>query len=137
MSQPENEYFGSSAQQGLERRAYDVWLAMKDDKRVSSHGRAVGLTDHISGTVELQAALARLQGVCPLDGAPSEIVPERISALEAEGFKTDCYVSWRSSETTLEAARRTVSDRNLPSDLKVRTIGPDTPGEDLTALDKL
>lgn len=131
------EYFGNEAQQGLQRRADHLWSLIGDDPRFASHGRAVGLAAFHPDNFELQIALARLQGVGPLEGVPTAAMGARRLALEAEGLVTDSFVVWRGDGAALDAARALLAARKLPEDLEIVSVDGDSPAEDLAALDRL
>lgn len=131
------EFFGTEAQQGLQRRAAHLWSLIGDDPRFSSHGRAIGLAEYHPDNLATQIALARLQGVGPQEGVPTgELEPLR-RALEAEGLVVDSFVDWRGDEAALDAARAVLAARRLPDDLEVVSVDGETPAEDLAALDRL
>ena len=131
------EYFGSEAQQGLQWRAEQLWSLIAQDPRFSSHGRAVALADYREDSLPAQLALARLQGVCPIEGIDSASAKIRKASLEAEDLAVDEYVSWTGDRKSFEAARTILTDRALPDDLTVVEIDPTTPPEELQKLDAL
>ena len=131
------EYFGSEAQQGLQWRAEQLWSLIAQDPRFSSHGRAVALADYREDSLPAQLALARLQGVCPIEGIDSASAKIRKASLEAEDLAVDEYVSWTGDRKSFEAARTILTDRALPDDLTVVEIEPTTPPEELQKLDAL
>lgn len=129
------EYFGSAGQQALQRRSENLWALVKDDPRFATHGRAVGLADYSEDNLPLQLAIARLQGVCPMEGLTQSQTETRKAELAAEGMKTDAFTAWHGEAESFAAARALLERRALPDDLTVRETGPDTPPEDLQALD--
>ena len=81
--------------------------------------------------------MARLQGVCPVDGVPSADAPGRVLDLENLALVTDTYVSWRGGMASLAAAKSLLGERGLPSDLTASFVGQETPGDVLASLDTL
>lgn len=137
MNNSNEEYFGSEAQQGLQWRAEKMWELTKQDVRFSCHGRAVALAEYTKDNLPTQLALARLQGVCPIEGVDRASAKIRTSELEAEGLVADAYVSWTGGQETFDAASSVLRDRSLPDDLSVEEIDPATPLEVLQKLDVL
>ena len=131
------EYFGNSDQQHLERRAYDLWKLVRDIPDYACHGRVVGLANYTEHNLEQHIALARLQGVGPVDGMPREYLATRRAELENAGFVADVYDHWEGSEATFEAADQILAKRGLPADLEVCAVAADTPKGDLENLDSL
>lgn len=131
------EYFGNSDQQRLQMRADYLWKLLRNDPDYACHGRVVGLANYSEHNLEQQIALARLQGVAPVDGMPREYLAERRAGLEDAGLITDVYDHWEGSVATFEAADAILANRGLPDDLKAYAVTADTPSEDLTNLDSL
>ena len=132
-----SEYFGTEPQQGLQWRAEKMWSLVKQDQRFSCLGRAVALAEYTEDNLPTQLALARLQGVCPMEGTDKAVGKIRGAELEAEGLVVDEYVSWTGGPEAFEAANTMLLDRKLRDDLTVTETGPDTPLEDLQKLDAL
>ena len=137
MNNSSQEYFGSEAQQGLQWRAEKIWHLTKQDPRFSCHGRAVALAEYTNDNLSTQLALARLQGVCPIEGVDRASAKIRKSELEVEGLFADEYVSWTSGQEAFDAARSILRDRSLPDDLSVEETDTATSLEDLQKLDAL
>lgn len=137
MGNSNTDYFGSEAQQGLQWRAEKVWNLTNEDSRFSCHGRAVALAEYTKDNLSTQLALARLQGVCPIEGVDRASAKIRTSELEAEGLVADEYVSWTGGQEAFDAARSILRDRSLPDDLSVEETGPATALVDLQKLDAL
>ncbi len=137
MENEQAEYFGSETQQGLQWRAEKLWSLVKHDHRFSCHGRAVALAEYTKDNFSTQLALAKLQGVCALEGVDKASAKTRKTELEAKGIAVDEYVSWTGKPETFEAANSVLRERKLRDDLKVSEIGPDTLSEDLQKLDAL
>lgn len=130
-------YFGNSDQQRLQMRAHDLWKLLRHMPEYACHGRVVGLAHYTEQNLEQHIALARLQGVGPVDGMPREHLAARLAALEGAGLIADVYDHWEGSRATFEAADRMLATRALPVDLALREVGPDTSTEDLNSLDSL
>ena len=131
------EYFGNSDQQRLQMRADYLWKLLRDIPDYACHGRVVGLSNYSEHNLEQQIALARLQGVAPVDGMPRKHLATRRAALEGAGLVTDVYDHWEGSAATFEAADEVLAKRSLPADLEVCAVATDTPTEDLKNLDSL
>lgn len=131
------EYFGTEAQQGLQWRAEKIWNLTNQDPRFSCHGRAVALAEYTTDNLSSQLALARLQGVCPIEGVDRESAKLRAMELEAEGLVADEYVSWTGGPEAFDAALSILQDRSLPEDLCAEEVAPVTPIEDLQKMDAL
>lgn len=137
MNDSNQEYFGSESQQSLQWRAEKIWELTNQDSRFSCHGRAVALAEYTKDNLSTQLALARLQGVCPIEGVDRASAKIRASEVEAEGFVADEYVSWTGGQEAFDAARSILQDRSLPDDLFVEETGPATPFEELQKIDTL
>ncbi len=137
MDKIDPEYFGNSDQQRLQMRANYLWKLLQDIPDYACHGRAVGLANYSEHNLEQQIALARLQGVAPVDGMPREHLAKRRAGLEDAGLVTDVYDHWEGSTATFEAADTILANRGLPEDLKAYAVTEDTSVEELTNLDSL
>lgn len=131
------EYFGTPAQQGLQRRAAAMWTLLGDDPAYCCHGRAVGVTDAAPETMAQQVALARLQGVSSCEGVAEQDAPARRAALEAAGLKLDEYVSWTGGAEAIRTARDVLASRSLPAGLSIGQVDADTPAEVMQQLDRV
>jgi GNAT superfamily N-acetyltransferase len=114
-----------------------MWTLLKDDPRFSCHGRAVAVAEYTPDNLPIQLALAKLQGVCAIEGVENAAARLRSSELQEHGLVTDAYVSWRGGPDCFDAARALLRDRALPRDLSVNRTGPETAPEDLQAMDAL
>jgi GNAT superfamily N-acetyltransferase len=137
MDGSEPEYFGNSDQQRLQMRANYLWKLVRDIPDYACHGRVVGLANYSEHNLEQQIALARLQGVAPVDGMLREHLAKRRAGLEDAGLVTDVYDHWQGSVATFEAADAILANRGLPADLKACAVTADTSVEDLANLDSL
>jgi GNAT superfamily N-acetyltransferase len=131
------EYFGNSDQQRLQMRADSLWTVLRDIPDYACHGRVVGLAAYSDNNLERQIALARLQGVAPVDGMPREHLAARRAGLENAGLVTDVYEHWMGSAATFDAAEDILAKRGLPADLCVCAVSADTTTADLQSLDGL
>lgn len=127
------EFFGTSDQQALQRRAAALFELVRDDQRFATHGRALGVADYADAP-ELQAALARNQGVGPCDSVPRDTVADHRRMLEAGGLQTDCYNNWRGGAETIVAARDLVKTRSMPDDLIVKVADWKTDPVEMAAI---
>lgn len=132
-----DEYFGSPAQQGLQRRAAAMWTLLGEDPAYSCHGRAVGVSAQVPGRIEQQIALARLQGVSSCEGVASGDAPAHRAALEEAGLKLDEYVTWAGGAEAIEIARNVLASQPLPDGLSLGQVDADTPTEVLAQLDRV
>jgi GNAT superfamily N-acetyltransferase len=132
-----NRYFGNADQRALERRADLLWQIVKDDPRYSSHGRAVALIERGADDVELQIALAQLQGVGPSPRLTPEVTQLRTEAIERAGLVTDVYDHWASDTSTISLAKELLAHRALPEELVLHEVSPDTSANTYKSLDVL
>jgi len=137
MNDLDPEYFGNPDQQRLQMRADYLWKLVRGIPEYACHGRVVGLANYSEYNLEQQIALARLQGVAPVDGMPREHLATRRAGLEDAGLVTDVYDHWEGSVATFEAADEILAKRGMPADLKVCAVAADTSVEDLKNLDSL
>lgn len=71
------------------QRADPLWQVLRDDPRYCCHGRDVQLSEHTEGNLNLQIALARLQGAAGCCGVPKALAGQRLARLEEAGFAVD------------------------------------------------
>jgi len=121
------QFFGTPDQQKVTRSAADLWTLLKDDRRFSSHGRAVGTNGYVTYDLELQVALTRQQGAGPCDCLPENMVQEREAELAALGFLTDTYVHWESGPESVALCKAYLADHALPDDIDLLAVDRDTP----------
>lgn len=131
------KYFGTPDQQALERRAGLLWQIVKGDPRYSSHGRAVAVIEGRAEDVDLQIALARVQGVGPSPRLTPEVMQARKTAIEAAGLVTDVYEHWASGPSAIPVARDLLARRALPDELAVLQVGLDSTDQEFRSLDAL
>lgn len=134
MAQYEGEYFGSAEQQALLRRGRAMFDLLGRDPRFGYYGRTVGLSSSESGSVEMLAALASLQGNSNCAILPDADLPIWRSEAEARGLIPVHYARWSGGDAAMQVARKVVDDTAMPDDLKIVRIGPDTPDEALAQL---
>ena len=134
MAQYEGEYFGSAEQQALLRRGRAMFDLLGRDPRFGYYGRTVGLSSSESGSVEMLAALASLQGNSNCAILPDADLPIWRSEAEARGLVPVHYARWSGGDAAMQVARKIVDDHALPDDLTIMRIGPDTPDEALAQL---
>lgn len=120
-------FFGTPEQQAITRRAADAWVLLRDDPRYSTHGRTVGINCHVTTDLSLLTALARLQGVGACDCLPDDEVAGLQTVLLDLGFSTDSYVQWESAPDTIDRCENWLASHELPEDVELLRIGPDTP----------
>ncbi|MGI3186232.1 GNAT family N-acetyltransferase [Nioella aestuarii] len=132
-----DEFFGSPAQKGLQRRAAAMWTLLQDDPAYCCHGRAVGVTDPAPTSLAQQISLARLQGVSSCEGVSAADAAARRAALEAAGLALDEYVSWVGRDRAIRAAQAVLASRSLPEGLQIRQVDADTPAVVMQQLDRV
>ncbi|WP_416896152.1 MAG: GNAT family N-acetyltransferase [Minwuia sp.] len=130
-------FFGTPSQQAVTRRAAALWCLVKDDPRYSTHGRAIGLNARLSDDIELHLALARLQGIGPIDDIADADADIRDTELRELGLITDRYAYWLTGDTSLRTCADLVAAFRLPDDLEPEWIDPDTPIDRLHDLAEL
>lgn len=131
------EYFGTADQRKVQQKAALLWELLKRDPDFACHGRAVSVSGATHETTGRQIALARLQGVGPSDGVPKADKDDRCTALQDAGLEIDEFVSWRSGADTVQRARNTLATRCLPDDLVLVAVSPQTPANEMQALNAL
>lgn len=123
----DQQFFGTPDQQAVTRRAADAWALLRDDPRYSTHGRTVGINSHVTTDRSLLMALTRLQGVGACDCLPDgEVAPLQAELLKL-GFRTDSYVQWESAPDTIDRCDDWLASHELPEDVELLRIDPDTP----------
>lgn len=132
-----NRYFGNADQQGLEQRADHLWRIVAGDPRYSCHGRAVALISAGAKDVDLQIALARLQGVGPSPRLTPEVAEAREAAIRQAGLVTDVYEHWSAGADVVATVQGLLEKRSLPDELTVREVDVNTSDQDYDRLDAL
>lgn len=130
-------YFGSPEQQALERRAELLWQVVGGDPRFAHHGRAVAVALDRVEDVDLQIAMARLQGVCPSPRLTPEVKQARAAAIEAAGLVVDVYDHWRRDADSMADVAEVLARRALPGGLAVREATADMSAADYDRIDAL
>ena len=134
---PELELFGSAAQREMMRQGVALRQITREDPRFSFYGRHVSLTSLCTNAISLVSSLAQLQGASSCIYVPKQEADNFCLSLNQLGFVTDRFEVWRGGETALEASRTIIAQRQIPPDLEVLTIGADTPGSVMAALDEV
>lgn len=129
------EYHGTPSQRSMMQRAESLWSILRDDPRFCCHGRDVQLSNHTVDNLELQMALARLQGAAGCCGVSRTDAVHRLADLEKAGFAVDAYVEWHGDETYLDVAEHVVESRKLSDGIQVKQIDPNTPHDTMAAVD--
>ena len=130
----EDEIFGSEPQQTLLKRGQDTFALVRDDPRFTYYGRTVGVADHTDESNAILTSLARLQGAAHYGCVDDRNVLPLIRNLKDRGYSTTHYVRWVSGENTFGLAEAAVSDYPLPPDVRVISLGPNSPKTDLQKL---
>ena len=133
----QNRYFGTVAQQGLERRADLIWQIVKNDPNYCFHGRAVGLLKQGTEDVGAQIALARLQGLGPSPQLTPEVTAARVLEIESAGLAVEVQQRWSADKKGVVMARDILRQRDLPTELTVCEVGIETSDDELGKIDDL
>lgn len=137
MENNRSEYFGTSSQQQLQRRADHLWTLVSDNPDYACHGRAVSLVQETETNLDQQIALARLQGASARDEVRKDIARDRRLALEAQGLIVDENIKWQGQADTLKAARSVIAENALRDDLEIVSVDSNTSVSDMAKLDEL
>lgn len=133
----EAEFFGNDDQRAMQRNAVNLWALLRDDPRFCCYGRPVSVDWDPQNSLQLQIALARLQGASSCTVVPAEQHQAFTDGLEAAGLTTDWFENWSGAESALASARQVLARRSLPDDLELVFVNRDTPPDDLRALAQL
>jgi hypothetical protein len=125
-SDPTDEYFGHPTKIALMKRSEALWTLLRVNPRYSYYGRAVALTDPKDDTVELLEALAKVQGVAPCYYFEKSKILDLFDKLTNKGFTTDRHEHFRGAEDAYEASKVILKSHELPNDLTIQKLGPDT-----------
>jgi hypothetical protein len=131
----QDEFFGSEAQITVSRRACDLWALCDDDPRFSYNGRMVVINGEIGPeTVGVMAAVARLQGAVTNHFFPEDQASKTSAAIEALGLSCNRWEFYYGQKTAYEAAKDILAKYQLPDDLTVERLCPDTPAAQVADL---
>lgn len=133
----ELEVFGTPDQQAMMRKGMALRQLTKDDPRFSYYGRNVALTAFSSDAIETVVSLSKLQGTSSCLYVPVKEVESFASSLAQRSFAVDQFELWRGENEALVASKATLAQRQLPDDLEIININPDTPTDIMAALDKV
>jgi hypothetical protein len=134
MAQHDGEYFGSAEQRALLQRGRAMFRLLGQDPRFAYYGRTVVLASSDTGSVEMLAALAALQGNSNCAILSDADLPIWRAEAEARGLVPVHYARWSGGDAAMQVARKIVDDHALPDDLTILRIGPETPDEALAQL---
>lgn len=102
----ETEFFGSLEQQEIGKRAEALWRLVRTDNRFGAHSRSAVVRGDAEDALDLHLSLTKLLGVSACDHLPVERAEEHIRACTAQGFKTDRFEVWESTEQSINLAAR-------------------------------
>ncbi len=121
------EYFGSPSQVAVLKRGRALFEVLKDDERMSCHGRTVSLISPQYGSLSLLARLAELQGAAHYANVSSDEIETVLAGAHKYGLSTVNYARWEIHADQI-ASRKDVTDNPaLPDGLSIERLTPDTP----------
>ena len=127
-------YFGSEDQQAMARRGKALFELLRDDPRVAWYGRALAVTDLNASGMDFFENLIRLQGATAAYLVKRGAEAEVCEVLSARGLSSDLFgFSMSEDDRSVDRARALLRDNGLPEDLSCKTLGPDSPQEDVEA----
>ncbi len=122
-----DEFFGSEAQITVSKRARDLWTLSAGDPRFSYNGRMVALNGDIGPEmIDVLAAVARLQGAVTSHFFPEDQAKKTSAAIEELGLSCNRWEFYRGQKTAYEAAKGILAKYQLPDDLTVERLSPET-----------
>jgi hypothetical protein len=129
-----DEYFGTTAQQDLARRARALFEVVKDDSRFTYYGRGVGIVRPQDGGIDLMSAVIALSGACHFAATEDDDVPQIEAALRDRGLSTTVFVRWTGGDETIARARVILAQTACPPDVTIHKLSADSPTEHLIKL---
>jgi hypothetical protein len=123
------EYYGSPDNIAAMKRGAALWSLLKNDQRFAFYGRLVAASQPLENTAEVISSLARLQGGAPCYFFPKSEIDTLNSELKEKGFSTDRFEHFLGEEAAYAAARQALQNYSLPSDLVVKRLDKETPGD--------
>lgn len=100
-----------------------------DHPHFTYYGRTVGITSLREEPFETLVALARLQGNSTLATLTKTEAKTIVPAAEAAGLSANLFARWTSLPECLDNAKQHMASRQLPEDLTLIWLTPDTPLE--------
>ncbi|GGD29277.1 GNAT family N-acetyltransferase [Aureimonas glaciei] len=124
-------FFGSEAQQEMQRRAAALWQLVSDDSRFAYEGRCVALDGASPAVVDLSKALVVAQGGSASFFVKASDEDKVTAALNAEGFSTDRWEHLMGAETSVGISRDILAKARLPDGYRICEIGPESSAEEV------
>lgn len=124
-----NEVFGCTKQRFLIERGAELWNLVKDNPRYAYYGTTVSLSDPQQDTSKILASLARLQGQGMCFYLPRTTAPSVQKRLARVGMRTATSLFYRGGRVAYESSKSLLTQRQMPSDLKMERLAPDSPLE--------
>ena len=127
-------YFGTDDQQAMARRGKALFELMRDDPRVAWYGRALAVTDLNASGMDFFENLIRLQGATAAYMVKRGAEAEICEALSKRGLRADLFgFSMSEDDRSVDHARSLLGEFSLPKDVSCKTLGPESPQEDVEA----
>ena len=127
-------YFGTDDQQAMARRGKALFELMRDDPRVAWYGRALAVTDLNASGMDFFENLIRLQGATAAYMVKRGAEAEICEALSKRGLRADLFgFSMSEDDRSVDHARSLLGEFSLPEDVSCKTLGPESPQEDVEA----
>ncbi len=130
-----DEFFGSEAQITVSKRARDLWKLCARDPRFSYNGRIVCVNGDLGlETTDVLIALARIQGSTTCKFFPRDQAKTTSEEIEASGLSSNLWDFYYGQETAYEAAKDILLKYQLPDDLRIIRLCPETPAKQVADL---
>ncbi|MEC9342435.1 MAG: hypothetical protein VYD64_01190 [Pseudomonadota bacterium] len=120
------EFFGDDSQIAVSRRGAALSTLLADNPRFSYYGRLVTLGEPGEDSAVILTSLARLQGAGVSYYFPKKDADAIAAQLVSLGFTTDRHEHYRGGEEAYKASLAVLAETELPGDLAVVRIGPET-----------
>ena len=128
-------FFGSEAQQRMQRSAHMLSPLLEDDPAYGTEGRMWGIDGPELSQVDKVASLASLQGATVNHYVLKSREAEFATDYAQRGFSNDRWDQFMGRRAFLEICSDYVSEVTLPTHYQLHQIGPETPTRILTALE--
>lgn len=123
----DDEFFGSSAQQTVSRRARNLWQLFPDDPRFSYNGRIMAVVgDCGPKTADIMTSLARVQGSTTCHFLPKGRVEALTETVEAAGLSSNIWEFCKGGRSAYDAAKNILEIHPMPGDITVERLTTDT-----------
>lgn len=119
-------YFGSDAQQRMQRIAHLLWPLLKANPVYGYEGRMVGIDDPQPQDIDAVAALTRIQGASVSHYVPLDKEAELSAAFVDRGLATDRWDQFMGGSTCLSMCEDFVRNYQVPAGYTLRTVDTST-----------